>query len=83
MILTGLLQNAERSSTPNCRFEVMTSYGTKTVTQVKSGIGRPVSHQKCLKGLGIRKLNQTVVVSSSPENMGMISKISYLLKVLD
>ena len=80
MILTGLLQNAERSSTPNCRFEVMTSYGTKTVTQVKSGIGRPVSHQKCLKGLGIRKLNQTVVVSSSPENMG---KISYLLKVLD
>lgn len=83
MILTGLPQSAERSSTPNSRFEIMSSYGTKTVTQVKSGIGRPSSHQKCLKGLGIRKLNQTVVVTSSPENLGMISKISYLLKVLD
>ncbi len=54
-----------------------------TVTQVKSGIGRHASHQACLKGLGIRRMHQTVQVVATPENLGMINKISYMLKIED
>ena len=32
-------------------------------------------------GLGLRKMHQTRVISDTPENRGMINKISYLLKV--
>jgi len=52
-----------------------------TVTMTKSKIGRLKSHQACLKGLGLRKIRQTVEVIDTPENRGMINKISYMLKV--
>jgi large subunit ribosomal protein L30 len=47
----------------------------------KSKIGRLASHQACLKGLGLRKIHQTVEVINTPENRGMINKIAYMLKV--
>ncbi len=47
----------------------------------KSKIGRLKSHQECLKGLGLRKIRQTVNIIDTPENRGMINKISYMLKV--
>jgi len=50
------------------------------VTMTKSKFGRLPAHQACLKGLGLRKINQTVVVVNTPENRGMINKISYMLK---
>jgi len=52
-----------------------------TVTMTRSKIGRLKSHQACLKGLGLRKIRQTVEVIDTPENRGMINKISYMLKV--
>ncbi len=51
------------------------------VTMTKSKIGRLKSHQKCLKGLGLRKIRQKVEVIDTPENRGMINKISYMLKI--
>lgn len=51
-----------------------------SVTMTKSRFGRLPRHQACLKGLGLRKINQTVVVLDTPENRGMINKISYMLK---
>ncbi len=51
------------------------------VTMTKSKIGRLKGHQGCLKGLGLRKIRQTVQVIDTPENRGMINKISYMLKV--
>jgi large subunit ribosomal protein L30 len=51
------------------------------ITMTKSKIGRLASHQACLKGLGLNKIHQTVEVINSPENMGMINKVSYMLKV--
>ncbi len=59
------------------------SHKTVTVKQVKSAIGRHDSHQACLRGLGIRRLHQSVSVAVTPENLGMINKISYLLKIED
>jgi len=51
-----------------------------SVTMIKSRFGRLPRHQACLKGLGLRKINQTVVVVNTPENRGMINKVSYMLK---
>jgi large subunit ribosomal protein L30 len=54
-----------------------------TIRQIKSAIGRHDSHQACLRGLGIRRLHHPVTVPATPENLGMINKISYLLKIED
>lgn len=54
---------------------------TIKVTMTKSKIGRLASHQACLKGLGLSRIRQTVQVSDTVENRGMINKISYMLKV--
>ena len=51
------------------------------VTMTKSKIGRLASHQACLKGLGLRKPQQRVEVMDTPENRGMINKISYMVRV--
>lgn len=51
------------------------------VMMTKSKNGRLKSHQQCLKGLGLSKIRQVVVVSDTPENRGMINKIAYMLKV--
>jgi large subunit ribosomal protein L30 len=51
------------------------------VTLVKSIIGRLPSHKACVSGLGLRKINHSVNVVDTPENRGMINKVSYLLKV--
>jgi large subunit ribosomal protein L30 len=52
-----------------------------TLKQVKSAIGRSASHQACLRGLGIRRMHQQVRVLATPENLGMVNKISYMLKI--
>ena len=54
---------------------------TIKVTLVKSTIGRLPKHIACVRGLGLRRLNHTVEVLDTPENRGMINKVSYLLKV--
>ncbi|MGC9385753.1 MAG: 50S ribosomal protein L30 [Hydrogenovibrio sp.] len=51
------------------------------VTLVKSTIGRMPAHKACVAGLGLRRMHHTVAVIDTPENRGMINKVSYLLKV--
>ena len=51
------------------------------VTLVKSKYGRLKAHKACVAGLGLRKMHQTVTVQDTPENRGMINRISYLLSV--
>lgn len=53
---------------------------TIRVTLVKSIHGRLKKHQACARGLGLRRLQQSVAVQDTPANRGMINKISYLLK---
>ena len=52
-----------------------------TIKLIKSGIGRMQNHKLCIKGLGFKKLNQTVTVIDSPSNRGMINKISDMLEI--
>jgi large subunit ribosomal protein L30 len=51
------------------------------VTLLKSKYGRLKNHRACVAGLGLRKIHQTVTVIDTPENRGMINRISYLLSV--
>ncbi len=51
------------------------------VTLVKSKHGRLKSHKACVADLGLRKIHQTVSVQDTPENRGMINRISYLVSV--
>ena len=54
---------------------------TVKVTLVKSPIGTLPKHKLCLKGLGLRRMHQSVEVEDNPAVRGMISKISYMLAV--
>jgi large subunit ribosomal protein L30 len=51
------------------------------VTLIKSKHGRLKNHKACVTGLGLRKIHQTVTVKDTPENRGMINRISYLVSV--
>jgi large subunit ribosomal protein L30 len=51
------------------------------VKLVKSTSGRLPRHKACVTGLGLRRINHSVVVADTPENRGMINKVSYLLQV--
>lgn len=51
------------------------------VTLVKSRHGRLKRHKACIAGLGLRRINQTVTVLDTPENRGMVNRVSYLLSL--
>ena len=48
---------------------------------VKSRFGRLKKHAASLSGLGLRKINQELVIDATPENMGMVYQVRYLLEV--
>jgi len=50
------------------------------VTLVKSLIGTKQSHRATVRGLGLRKLTDTVELEDTPAVRGMIRKVAYLLK---
>jgi large subunit ribosomal protein L30 len=51
------------------------------LTLVRSTAKRLKSHQDCVRGLGLRRMHHSVTVQDTPENRGMINKVSYLLQV--
>ena len=51
------------------------------LTLTRSIYGRLPNHKACVAGLGLRRMHHTVTVLDTPENRGMINKVSYLLKV--
>jgi len=51
------------------------------VTLVKSLAGQLKNISASVRGLGLRKPQQTVTVNDTPENRGMIYTASHLLKV--
>lgn len=53
-----------------------------TVMLTKSPIGRLKSHKACVAGLGLRKIRQTSEIIDTPENRGMINKVSYMVSIV-
>ncbi len=51
------------------------------ITQVKSAIGKPKNQKATIEALGIKKLNRPVEKEATPQILGMIRKVSHLLKV--
>jgi large subunit ribosomal protein L30 len=50
------------------------------VTLVHSPIGSKQAHRACVRGLGLKKLNQSVEVPDTPAMRGMIDRVFYLVK---
>jgi large subunit ribosomal protein L30 len=51
------------------------------IQQIKSNIGILPKHKAILKGLGLRYINHIVKRRKNKSILGMIKKISYMLKV--
>ena len=59
----------------------MTKPGKLKLTLKRSPAGRIKAHRACVSGLGLRRVQQSVIVADTPENRGMIGRVSYLLRV--
>jgi large subunit ribosomal protein L30 len=53
---------------------------TLKVTLLRSPIGTKQLHRACVRGLGLRKIRQTVEVADTPAVRGLINKVAYLVK---
>ncbi len=51
------------------------------ITLRRSPIGWTPRHREILRGLGLRRIGQTVVRPDRPETRGMVAKVGYLLDV--
>jgi len=49
------------------------------ITLIKSYIGRPQKQREILRGMGLGKLNKTVMLKDTPEIRGMVNKVSHLV----
>jgi large subunit ribosomal protein L30 len=51
------------------------------ITQVRSGIGRPLRQKKTLEALGLRKMHHSVEKDATPQILGMVQKVQHLIRV--
>jgi large subunit ribosomal protein L30 len=51
------------------------------ITQVKSGIDRSERQKQTLIALGLKKVNASKEVEATPQILGMVNKVSHLVKV--
>ena len=51
------------------------------VTLIRSGINRPEVQKLTIKGLGLTRMNKSVVLNDTAAIRGMIRKVSHLVKV--
>ena len=50
---------------------------------IKSPIGRIEKHKLCVKGLGFRRLHQTVTLEDTPSVRGMVNKIRDMVEIVE
>lgn len=53
---------------------------TIKVTLIRSVIGSKQAHRQTVRGLGLRRVKDTVELVDTPEVRGMINRVAYLLK---
>ncbi|MBN1829190.1 MAG: 50S ribosomal protein L30 [Deltaproteobacteria bacterium] len=51
------------------------------ITLVKSPIGMPQNQREVLRGLGLRKMNGSVILKDAREIRGMATKVAHLVSV--
>jgi large subunit ribosomal protein L30 len=53
------------------------------ITQIKSIINRPKGQKRTIEALGLRRLNHSVIHNETPQILGMVTKVTHLVKVED
>lgn len=56
---------------------------TITVRWKRSALGRPENQGQTIRGLGFKRLNQTLVLPDRPAIRGMIDRVIHLLEVME
>ncbi len=51
------------------------------IKMIKSEIGRPEKQRKILRGMGLNKLNSSVILVDTPQIRGMVNKVIHLVSV--
>jgi large subunit ribosomal protein L30 len=51
------------------------------VRQVRSGIGCDQRQRATLRGLGLRRMNHSILLDDNPAVRGMIAKVNHLVQV--
>ena len=59
----------------------MSAGGRIRVSWIRSAIGRDRRQRAVLRGLGLRRLQQSVEVEDTPSIRGMIAKVTHLVRV--
>ena len=57
--------------------------GKLKITMVKSMIGRLEKHRRVLRGLGLGKLNKSVLRNDTPAIRGMVEAVSHLVTAVE
>lgn len=58
----------------------MSAQGKIKVTLVKSPIGCKHNHRESVRGLGLKRMHQSVILEDTPSVRGMINQVAYLVK---
>ena len=51
------------------------------VSQKLSLIGKTKKQIACIKGLGLRKINDSKIIDDTPENLGMVNAVKHMVNV--
>jgi len=51
------------------------------VTLIRSPIGAQPKHKECVRGLGLKRMHQTVTLEDTPSVRGMVNKVYYMVRV--
>ncbi len=51
------------------------------ITQVRSGIDKPLRQKRTLEALGFKKMHQVIEVEAIPQMLGMIEKVRHLITI--
>jgi large subunit ribosomal protein L30 len=51
------------------------------ITLVKSPVNRRKDHRATVRGLGLKRIRQTVELEDTPQVRGMINRVNYLVRV--
>ena len=53
------------------------------ITMVHSYIGRQEAQRRVLRGMGLGKINRSVLLNDTPEIRGMIRKVDHLVSAIE
>tara|TARA_B100001121_G_C18378083_1_gene474910 strand:- start:271 stop:456 length:186 start_codon:yes stop_codon:yes gene_type:complete len=51
------------------------------VSQKLSLIGKTKKQVACIKGLGLRKINDSRIIDATPENLGMVNVVKHMVNI--